>query len=53
MILRNSYDLCKILGISPSDYSEMSVAKINFFIEQIKKDLNDKDPFLLPHTSMI
>jgi hypothetical protein len=46
------YDLCKILRISPSEYSEMSVTKIKYFSDALSKDIQDKDPFIVPSTGL-
>lgn len=46
--MRNSYDLCKILRISPTEIDNMSVAKIRFYLEQVSIDLKNKDPWIVP-----
>jgi len=34
--------------VSPSDVREMKVIEMKFFIEEMTKDLKNKDPFLTP-----
>lgn len=47
------YDFSKILKIQPSEYQRMSVSSIEFFIQQISKDLKDKDPFITPSPRLL
>jgi hypothetical protein len=46
--MRNSYDLCKILKISPIDFERMSVSQIRYYIDMISADIKGKDPWITP-----
>lgn len=47
-ILKNSYDLTKVLGVQPDAVERMTVSKLKFYIDSIQEDIKDKDPFVLP-----
>jgi hypothetical protein len=47
-ILKNSYDLCKILRIQPSEYQSMTVTRIRHFIETLSRDIEAKDQWIVP-----
>lgn len=47
-ILKNSYDLTKVLGVQPDVVERMTVSKLKFYIDSIQTDITDKDPFILP-----
>lgn len=42
------YDFTKILRITPSEYREMSVTSIQYYVEMLSDDINNKDPFIIP-----
>jgi len=48
MILKNGYDLSKIMKISPVEYRKMTVNQARFFMQELNKDINNKDPWVTP-----
>jgi hypothetical protein len=48
MILRDSYDLTKIMKIAPSEVQRMSITKKRMYMKWLNEDIQKKDIFIVP-----
>jgi hypothetical protein len=51
-ILRNYYTLSKFLKIGIEDARKMPMVIMRYYMEELGKDVNNKDPILIPQRLM-